>query len=133
GEAAARRYLSLEERPTAVFAANDESAIGFVKTLRDAGVMVPRDVSVCGFDDIGYAALFDPGLTTMHQPRAELGRLAAETLVRRMTSPGAPVERRTRLPCTMVIRESVGPARAWRDAPPFSGKPARGRRAAASR
>ncbi len=67
-----------------------------------------EDVSVAGFDDIGYAALFDPGLTTMRQPRAELGRVAAEILVRRMTgNTGAPLPRITRLPCTLVVRESV--------------------------
>ncbi len=81
GAAAVQNFLPMAERPTAVFAANDESAIGFIKAVRDAGLSVPEDVSVAGFDDIGYAALFDPGLTTMHQPRAELGRVAAEILV----------------------------------------------------
>ena len=69
-----------------------------------------EDVSVAGFDDIGYAALFDPGLTTMRQPRAELGRVAAEILVRRMTGNGGPPPPRiTRLPCTLIVRESVAP------------------------
>ena len=79
-EVAASHFLPMTDRPTAVFAANDESAIGFIKAVRDAGLSVPEDVSVAGFDDIGYAALFDPGLTTMRQPRAELGRVAAESL-----------------------------------------------------
>ena len=103
----------MADRPTAVFAANDESAIGFIKAVRDAGLSVPGDVSVAGFDDIGYAALFDPGLTTMRQPRAELGRVAAEILVRRMTCAGGPPPPRiTRLPCTLVVRESVVPLHA---------------------
>ncbi len=71
-KAAIRHFLPMADRPTAVFGANDETAIGFIKAVRDAGLSVPRDVSVAGFDDIGYAALFDPGLTTMRQPRAEI-------------------------------------------------------------
>ncbi len=108
-EAARRNFLPMADRPTAVFAANDETAIGFIKAVRDVGLSVPEDVSVAGFDDIGYAALFDPGLTTMHQPRAELGRVAAEILVQRMTGTGEPPPRITRLPCTLVVRESVAP------------------------
>ena len=109
-EAARQQFLPMVDRPTAVFAANDETAIGFIKAVRDAGLSVPADVSVAGFDDIGYAALFDPGLTTMHQPRAELGRIAAQILVRRMTgTSGPPPPRITRLPCPLVVRESVAP------------------------
>ena len=109
GAAAAKQhFLPMIDRPTAVFAANDESAIGFIKAVRDAGMSVPRDVSVAGFDDIGYAALFDPGLTTMHQPRAELGTVAAQMLVQRMTG-GPPPERISRLPCSLIVRESVAP------------------------
>lgn len=109
-QVAVRHFLPMADRPTAVFAANDESAIGFIKAVRDAGLSVPEDVSVAGFDDIGYAALFDPGLTTMHQPRAELGRVAAQILVGRITG-GEPPPRVTRLPCSLVVRESVAPLR----------------------
>ena len=116
GEAAGRRFLALDDRPTAIFCGNDEAAIGLIKTVRDAGVSVPRDVSVAGFDDIEYAALFEPALTTMRQPRAELGRLAAETLVKRMTGTATTVPRRTRLPCTLIVRDSVAPPRAGREA-----------------
>ena len=131
-DAAARFFLPMADRPTAVFAANDESAIGFIKTVRDAGLSVPEDVSVAGFDDIGYAGLFDPGLTTMHQPRAELGRVAAQILVGRMTGDGDPsTPRITRLPCTLVVRESVvPPQKAIRV--PVSAAAARARRAEAS-
>lgn len=108
-DVAVRDFLPMADRPTAVFAANDETAIGFIKAVRDAGLSVPVDVSVAGFDDIGYASLFDPGLTTMRQPRAELGRVAARILVDRMTGAGDPPSRITRLPCTLVVRESVVP------------------------
>lgn len=124
---AAARFAAMDEPPTAVFVANDESAIAFVKALRDLGLSVPRDVSVAGFDDIGYAALLEPALTTMHQPRAELGRKAAEFLVRRMTGVGEPPPRRTRLACTLVVRDSVAPRAA------VSAPRARGHKAEASR
>ena len=131
-DAAARFFLPMADRPSAVFAANDESAIGFIKTVRDAGFSVPEDVSVAGFDDIGYAGLFDPGLTTMHQPRAELGQVAARILVQRMTGKGDPSPPRiTRLPCTLVVRESVVPPRKEIRLP-VSAPAARARRAEAS-
>jgi LacI family repressor for deo operon, udp, cdd, tsx, nupC, and nupG len=114
---AAERYLALASPPTAVFAAADHAAIGFIKAVREAGLRTPGDVSVIGFDDIeDYCNVIDPPLTTMRQPRAELGRLAAEDLIARMARGGsaaaAPV--RTRLRCTLVERRSVhaiGPAK----------------------
>ncbi len=105
------RFLDLgDQRPTAVFAASDEMAIGFIRAAKEAGLSVPDDVSVAGFDGIEYSAVYDPRLTTVIQPRTEMGRLGAETLVRRMA--GATVERRrTRLPCTLAFRDSVAPPR----------------------
>lgn len=107
GVKAARTFLGLEcEQPTAVFAASDELAIAFIKTVKDAGLRVPEDVSVAGFDGIEYSAMYDPALTTMLQPRAEMGRLGAENLVLRMS--GAQVESKgARLPCSLLIRDSV--------------------------
>jgi len=81
GADAARAWLALDARPSAVFGANDESAFGFIAALHDAGVAVPRDVSVVGFDDIDVAERFIPALTTIHQPRGVGGRLAAELLI----------------------------------------------------
>lgn len=107
GAAAAQRFLALAERPSAVFCASDQIALGFIKVVRDAGLSVPEDVSVAGFDDIDYANLFDPALTTMRQPRTELGRHAAEYLVAHMTGGGQGLPERTRLPCTLVVRDSV--------------------------
>ena len=119
GVAVAQKFLAHPDPPTAMFTANDEMALGFIRVIKDAGLRVPEDVSVVGFDDIEYARYFDPALTTMHQPRAELGRLAAETIVARMSGSERVVPLRTRLPCKLVVRDS---ARALR--------PARGRSAA---
>jgi len=109
GAKAAQRYLALSaDRPTAIFAVSDEVAIGCISALREAGVDVPGAVSVAGFDGVDYSAMYEPPLTTMLQPRAELGRLAAEDLVRQLDGePARPGE--TRLPCKLVIRQSVGP------------------------
>lgn len=81
GFAAAAHYMAMDERPTAIFAANDESAIGFLSGLRQHGIECPRDISMVGFDDLGVAPHYTPPLTTMRQPREMLGRMAAETLI----------------------------------------------------
>jgi DNA-binding LacI/PurR family transcriptional regulator len=72
---------------TALFAFNDISAIGAIQALREAGRRVPEDVSVVGFDDIQSAAFQNPGLTTVRQPLREMGTIAAETLLGRITAP----------------------------------------------
>jgi LacI family transcriptional regulator, repressor for deo operon, udp, cdd, tsx, nupC, and nupG len=106
GVEVARRFLARPDPPTAIFTANDEMAMGFIRTVKDAGLSVPGDVSVVGFDDIEYARYFDPALTTVNQPRAELGRLAAQSILARMTGGAAPPIR-TRLTCTLVVRDST--------------------------
>lgn len=107
GARAATAYFALHRRPTAVFAAADEIAVGFLRSLKNGGVSAPADISIVGFDDTKLAAHYDPALTTMHQPREEMGRLAAEDLILRMLAKDAPPPARRRLPCTLVIRESV--------------------------
>jgi LacI family transcriptional regulator len=87
-------------------------ALGAVRGLRDAGLRVPADVSVVGFDDIPLAEHFDPPLTTVHLPARELGTAAGQLLVERIA--GRPVPQRTLLPTRLVVREStaaVGPRR----------------------
>ena len=81
GVAAADRLAALSERPSAVFVANDEMAIGFLSRMRDHGVECPRDISVIGFDDIAVARHFAPPLTTMRQPREEIGKLATDSVI----------------------------------------------------
>ena len=108
GIAAAGRFLARAERPSAVFVGNDQMAMGFITELKHAGISVPGDVSVAGFDDLEYSVIFDPPLTTMHQPRAELGRLAAIELLQRLR--GAKIDAppaRVRLGCELVIRSST--------------------------
>jgi DNA-binding LacI/PurR family transcriptional regulator len=81
GEAALGHLLSPEERVTAVFCYNDMTAIGLVHAARKAGLAVPRDIAVVGFDDIPFASYLYPPLTTVAQPRVEMGERAMEMML----------------------------------------------------
>jgi DNA-binding LacI/PurR family transcriptional regulator len=76
-----RRLLQSKRPFTAIFAFNDVTAIGAIQALREAGIRVPRDVSVLGFDDVLIASTNDPPLTTIHQPLRAMGRAAATTML----------------------------------------------------
>jgi DNA-binding LacI/PurR family transcriptional regulator len=82
-----RKLLERAESFTALFAFNDISAIGAIRALRESGKRVPEDVSVVGFDDIQSAAYQNPGLTTVRQPLRQMGVVAAETLLARISTP----------------------------------------------
>jgi DNA-binding LacI/PurR family transcriptional regulator len=109
GREAMRALLNASPRPTAVFAANDESAIGAMQVLKREGLRIPDDMALAGFDDIPLAQYLDPPLTTVHQPFYRLGETAAGVLlsvIRSEELPGAETTHvvRTRL----VLRESCG-------------------------
>ncbi|NYE06319.1 LacI family repressor for deo operon, udp, cdd, tsx, nupC, and nupG [Bacillus niacini] len=76
------KFLSLEEPPTAIFAGNDEMAMGAVKAAKSKGVRVPEDLSVVGFDDIKFASIFEPALTTIAQPTFDMGQKAMHLLLK---------------------------------------------------
>jgi len=76
---------------TAVFAQNDQMAIGAIRALREAGRRVPQDVSVVGYDDIPAAEYVDPPLTTIRQPMRDVGAMAARLLIQAIESPGTPL------------------------------------------
>jgi LacI family transcriptional regulator len=87
GYHAAGRILAQASEPfTALFAFNDVSAIGAIKALHEAGLQVPRDVSLIGFDDIMAAAFHSPALTTIRQPLVQMGMMAADVLLKRITT-----------------------------------------------
>jgi LacI family repressor for deo operon, udp, cdd, tsx, nupC, and nupG len=92
-------------RPTAVFCTSDEMAIGLMRMLLSAGIRVPQDISVAGFDDIEFAAVADPSLTTIRQPRQELGRAGATALIDLLQNRVTPF--RIRLKTELVVRDSV--------------------------
>jgi LacI family transcriptional regulator len=108
GEAAMRALLTQAERPTAVFAASDEMAVGAAGAARSAGVRVPEDISIIGFDDSRIAALLDPPLTTVRQDRASLGIAAARTVAGTIEHPDEPPTPSI-LPVELVVRRSSAP------------------------
>lgn len=81
GARAAEHIAALPERPSAIFCGNDEMAIGFISRARELGLECPRDISVIGFDDIAVSRHLAPPLTTMRQPREEIGHMATEALI----------------------------------------------------
>lgn len=85
GYIAAKKLLANKTDFTAIFAFNDISAIGAIRALQEAGLRVPEDVSVLGFDDIYIAPYFQPSLTTIRQPLFEMGKLSAQTLLRNLS------------------------------------------------
>lgn len=88
GVAAMRQLLALPQRPTAVFAADDDMAVGAIWAAAEAGVSVPGEISICGFDDTLIATQVWPPLTTIHQPVRDMGRRATEELLRRVLDKG---------------------------------------------
>lgn len=96
---------------TAVFCFNDIAAIGAIRALKDAGLNVPGDVSVVGFDDIQSAAYATPSLTTVRQPLAEMGRRGAQVLLDRIADREKSYPAEIVMEPTLVVRESTAPAR----------------------
>lgn len=110
GRMAATEILALKELPTAIIAANDMMALGAMQELKTAGVSIPRDISIIGFDDIAFAALSEPPLTTVCSPRVEIGRRAIEALMTTIERPNLPgVE--IRIPTYLITRRSTAPPR----------------------
>ena len=110
GEAGAEKLLSGKDRPTAIFAANDDMAAGVIRVADRLGIAVPAELSVAGCDDIALAQQVYPALTTIHQPLAEMTEKAVQVLVE-ATRRGGPVMGSEIVPATLKIRDSTGPAR----------------------
>jgi DNA-binding LacI/PurR family transcriptional regulator len=115
GEAGAQYFLNLPERPTAIMCFNDMMAIGLMKAFRQAGVRIPQEVSIVGFDDIPFAAYAVPSLTTFEQPKYQLGYEAAKMmsgLLRADASFNLEEPQAKMLRGKLVIRETTASPRA---------------------
>lgn len=110
GYRAVQHLLEAHRTFTAIFAQNDRMAIGAIRALQEAGLEVPEDVSVIGFDDIPLAAYCHPPLTTLYQPMEECGRRAVRLLVETIRNPSRPPEQ-VLLRARLVERGSCAPPR----------------------
>ncbi|PRY76379.1 LacI family repressor for deo operon, udp, cdd, tsx, nupC, and nupG [Yoonia maritima] len=105
GRAAVERLFIRDTLPTAFFCFNDNTAIGVIGALQDRGYDVPGDMSVVGFDDIPFASNITPALTTIRQPRSQIGEHAMTALLDRLAQPNAPTEGKE-LHGDLIVRSS---------------------------
>jgi LacI family transcriptional regulator len=108
GYSRARELLALPERPTAIFAGSDEQAFGVVEAARVRGLGVPGDLSVVGFDDLPMSRWASPPLTTVRQPLAQMGCVAAQMLQALMEGQAITTSR-VELPTSLIVRSSTAP------------------------
>jgi LacI family transcriptional regulator len=101
-----KELLALPDRPTAIFAANDIMALGAMYAIQEAGLSIPNDIAVVGYDDRDFAAWIKPALTTVRMPSIEMGLAAARLLLEQIAGEG--LEDATQIPGSLVIRESCG-------------------------
>lgn len=102
-----KRLLSLPNRPTAVFARNDFTAVGAMTAVKEASLTIPQDIAIVGFDDTPLAVHTMPSLTTVRQPMRLQGQLAAEMLLRRITGEETSETENRVLDCELIVREST--------------------------
>lgn len=107
GRRAAQRFTGLAGRPTAVLACSDTLALGFMRGVMEAGLRVPQDVAVTGYDGLDYGEFSTPSLTTLRQPSAEIGRMGTRLLIERCMGRGSADPQHIALPTELVLREST--------------------------
>lgn len=107
GYQATRTLLQFSKPPSAIFVSNDLMAIGVLNAAQELGCRVPEDISVVGFDDIELASFTVPPLTTLAQPKKDIGRMAIDLLLRRIRERDLPAQREL-LPMTLITRKSSG-------------------------
>ena len=108
GQPGSTRSLRVGELPSAVFVSNDLAAIGALHALEHAGLAVPEDISLVGYDNTALAALGHIGLTTIDQPRHEMGRTGVELLLERVES-GRTAPRHLVIAPRLVVRRTTAP------------------------
>jgi LacI family transcriptional regulator len=111
GYQAARQLLAMDVPPTAIFACNDLMAVGVVNAVQELGYKVPENLSVVGFDDVRLASFINPPLTTIAQPKYEMGHIATTMLLERIDNPDMSSRQRM-LDTELVVRRSTAPLQA---------------------
>jgi LacI family transcriptional regulator len=105
--AATHQLLNLKKPPTAILGSNNLAMIGIMRAVRERGLSVPKDIAILGIDDFEWADYFEPRLTLMAQPCEEIGRTAADLLIKRIANHGRPPESVRLLPL-LKVRQSCG-------------------------
>ncbi|PHP52651.1 MULTISPECIES: LacI family DNA-binding transcriptional regulator [Actinomyces] len=103
------RLLALDNPPTAILNGSDEQAYGSYRAIKDAGLAIPEDISVIGFDDVDLCQWVSPPMTTVHQPLIEMAQEATRMVIDLSEDPHAPAQN-IELATTLVVRSSTGPA-----------------------
>jgi DNA-binding LacI/PurR family transcriptional regulator len=107
GYPAVKKFLAMPDRPTAIFAANDLMALGAIYAIQEAGLNVPEDMAVVGYDDREIASLSKPTITTVCPPSFEMGKLTAQLMLNRLESE-VEMQDPIRVQGKLIIRESCG-------------------------
>ena len=107
GYHAAKKFVVMPDRPTAIFAANDFMALGAIYAIQDAGLNVPKDIAVVGYDDREIASISNPTITTVCPPSFEMGQLAAQLILDRLENQ-IEIKDPIRVQGRLIIRESCG-------------------------
>ena len=110
GRQACRRLMELPDRPTAILASNDFSALGVIEEAVKMDIAIPEELSLIGFDDIFISGMANVNLTTVHQPKREIGMTAARLLLRRIGQKASGRPREIIVPTELKIRGSCAPA-----------------------
>lgn len=108
GYAATQKLIALRQPPTAIFACNDAMAIGALSALREAGIRVPQDMALAGFDDIPVAKFLAPALSSVHVAINDLGRMAVHKLLHAVREKNRHAKEDVLIPITLALRESCG-------------------------
>ena len=101
------KLFQLEERPDAIFTSNSLLASGVMRAIRKSRLSIPEDIAVASFDDTSWAKLIEPALTVIEQPTYEIGRTAAEMLIKRINDPTRS-NREVVLKTKLIVRQSCG-------------------------
>ena len=101
--------MTLPDRPSAVFASNDQQAIGAMTAAHELVIRVPQELSLIGLDDVDAASATNPPLTTLRRPQRDYGAAAMQFLLERIENRGPALPRRRMYPCELIVRGSTAP------------------------